>query len=364
MKLNVDMYSLNKPFKDIHSLLRFLKDDSPQDYLFRGQTKHYPTLLPSVFRRAMVPGSEGHALIEIDGERFLAEADKRLRLKFELLDHIITYLGKGVGNIVAQQYSVLSEALDVTTSPEIAAFFATTKYPSYRHFHGTKENELGVIYRFPKRKQIFTLEAMEIATDTIMGFEDNFGFVPFADFYRPWQITPEYREELNPMFEYYGIHEGNFCTYPVTGDFESARSWISKALESKYILNPKNYELTRIARQQGGFITTSVNWICDVPKNREIHFLPKSQQHAYVPGIALGKKITHAENLLQYTGCEALFFKHSARQVSSITKEHLWPSVEEDPIYKWLALSLELQTAGKGINIHSYENGLLDRGYY
>ena len=46
--------------ENIHVLLDRLSADDPGSdrYLYRGQTKHYPALLPSIYRRAMIAGTE------------------------------------------------------------------------------------------------------------------------------------------------------------------------------------------------------------------------------------------------------------------------------------------------------------------
>ena len=59
-------------------------------------------------------------------------------------------LGRLIGYTIAQQYGFSSGFLDVTTSPKVAAFFATHKSPEFQQY---KDKEtLGIIYCFPRKK--------------------------------------------------------------------------------------------------------------------------------------------------------------------------------------------------------------------
>jgi hypothetical protein len=143
-------FSLDHPAQDIHELLEFLRADEPEKYLFRGQTRHYPTLVPSMFRSLIVPGTENLPVLGVDGEEYAERLEERDKIRLRLLGGLIGRFGKSVGNIIAQQYGISSEAIDVTSDPDVAAFFATRRYPEYQHFNGYGDGSVGVIYRFPR----------------------------------------------------------------------------------------------------------------------------------------------------------------------------------------------------------------------
>src|SRR5262245_13785683 len=144
------MYDLGHPANTIHELLAALEADDHHKYLYRGQVKHFGSILPSVFRKARTGAMLGPHLHALDARAFHAALGTQGHLRFRLLDWLIENLGRGVGNLIAQQYGLSSEAIDVSASPRVAAYFATRDYPAYEHFSGSPDWPLGVVYRFPK----------------------------------------------------------------------------------------------------------------------------------------------------------------------------------------------------------------------
>src|SRR5688572_8332096 len=106
-------FAEDEPASDIRELLRYLSNDEPDRYLFRGQARDFPSAIPSLYRAATERGTEHHAVVGIDPDRFNNELTERTHQRFRFLNGLIHALGKGVGNIVGQQYGVGSEALDV-----------------------------------------------------------------------------------------------------------------------------------------------------------------------------------------------------------------------------------------------------------
>ena len=197
--------SRERPFPSASRLLAFLKNDAPQRFVFRGQTREYAgSLLPSAFRTRLRAGgpppfagvtrtakelyaeAEGRLrehpwvddsasgrMVERDEETVLdvaeGEYDRGFRQFFEVsyareLEALRPVLGVGTGIalqqlfggkagcLLAQQYGLTSEGLDCTTVPEVAAFFATHEAPYY--FPVSTTSELGVIYRWPKEEAL------------------------------------------------------------------------------------------------------------------------------------------------------------------------------------------------------------------
>src|SRR5262245_4025608 len=139
------MYDLEHPADTIHELLAALEEDDDHKYLYRGQVKHYESILPSVFRKALRGAMLGPHLHALDVNAFHAGLGSQGHLRFRLLDWLIETQGRGVGNLVAQQYGISSEAIDVSASPRVAAYFATRKYPAYEHFSGSPDCPLGAL---------------------------------------------------------------------------------------------------------------------------------------------------------------------------------------------------------------------------
>jgi hypothetical protein len=88
--------------ENIDVLLRRLWIEDNGHYLYRGQTRHFPALVPSIFRRAMIPGTEGDAIIGIDPNQFHGSLSERDKIRFRLLGEMMETYGPSVGNIIAQ----------------------------------------------------------------------------------------------------------------------------------------------------------------------------------------------------------------------------------------------------------------------
>ncbi len=54
------------------ALLDFLAREHCPRFLYRGQVRHYPGLIPSGYRGAMPPGAGDKSVIPLDPERYLA----------------------------------------------------------------------------------------------------------------------------------------------------------------------------------------------------------------------------------------------------------------------------------------------------
>jgi hypothetical protein len=59
-----------EPSANIHVLAERLQREHSGSYLYRGQVRHYPAMVPSIYRRAIDPGTEGDPIIAIDSQRF------------------------------------------------------------------------------------------------------------------------------------------------------------------------------------------------------------------------------------------------------------------------------------------------------
>lgn len=105
------MYDRAHPAESIHELVAALEREDAGKYLYRGQVKHYESMLPSVFRKARSGAILGPHLHALDVKAFHSGLGIQGRLRFRVLDWLIGTLGRGVGNLVAQQYGLSSEAI-------------------------------------------------------------------------------------------------------------------------------------------------------------------------------------------------------------------------------------------------------------
>src|SRR5438270_997106 len=109
-------FTAKKPAPNIDTLLDYLKKEDGGQYLYRGQTRHHGNLLPSVFRRAwdrIAPTKPGRH--RVSDTIYNANKDQHWTYKHWMMDRAIKTFGRGLGNIVAQQYGFSSEAIDVTS---------------------------------------------------------------------------------------------------------------------------------------------------------------------------------------------------------------------------------------------------------
>jgi hypothetical protein len=113
-------------------LARWGKDNGEQ-YVYRGQSRVYPTLLPSAYRGLAEPDPSDPGAYSLSRARLIAQRTRRQDEQAKLRAFWVDRFGITLGNLLAQQYLVQSDVVDVTTDPKVAAFFATHRGSSCRH---------------------------------------------------------------------------------------------------------------------------------------------------------------------------------------------------------------------------------------
>lgn len=117
-----------------------------RSFMYRGQTVRYPTCGASLFRG--VPNDEWQMKAYLTLERFrVAELDSVLRSHpfkavAEKRGFHIDYYG------LAQHYGIPTSLLDLTSSVEVAAFFAVARWNNESASFQPMETGTGVMYRF------------------------------------------------------------------------------------------------------------------------------------------------------------------------------------------------------------------------
>ncbi len=379
--LEKSKFTNHEPAESINELLNFLKDTYNEDQVFRGQTCHYGNLLPSGYRSVADYETINSPAIKIDHEKLknnLLEIDK---IKIKQLSSLISFYGRGLGNILAQQYGLTSEGTDITMNPDVAAFFATKKYPRYTHYSGTDENRLGVIYRFNilSRDYISNLAGLDLTLSLIGNHTNEHGHVWFMKYTKRDDLSSSEIED----FEKEKLQHGQLYTHPAIVPYRSINRILKEFYEDKKhwiykddctdnikqaIQLYRNLPKSRIARQEGGVIVPPKIWYCSVPYPIRIKYVDRFKLNIYTPSIAVANKLMGVENLIKYPYLETFYFKHSSQRVDTYTPEFLWPSIEEDPIFNFLAYNAISSNKdyfdSHGVDVFDRDKGVLDRGYY
>lgn len=178
------MFDKNAPAENINVLTDYLKKNHKDCYVYRGQTTDYDTLLPSFYRNKLksfrLESSNNSLNIIQQRNRFNyfihynpANDSKRNKAKRITMNQLMENFGKSLGNVLAQQYGINSECLDITSDPNVAAFFATHQYPHY--LNAVESDNLGVIYRIINNNDNNSLQhaGIELALSANYLVQDN-----------------------------------------------------------------------------------------------------------------------------------------------------------------------------------------------
>lgn len=140
------LFSKSEPANTIDEVLDLIFGEDDGNFIYRGQTKDYGTLIPSHFRNQLNGNLYDFTLA---GKSGYSDITGKYMEKFKLILFLISVYGKDIGNYIAQQYLCNSEVIDCSESPEAAAFFATRAYPFTQALR--EPDAVGVIYRFDRR---------------------------------------------------------------------------------------------------------------------------------------------------------------------------------------------------------------------
>jgi tetratricopeptide (TPR) repeat protein len=364
------MYDQAHPAESIHELVSALEREDQGKYLYRGQVRHYESLLPSVFRKARSGAMLGPCLHALDGERFHSGLGSRGRLRFRVLDWLIRTLGRGVGNLVAQQYGLSSEAIDVTAAPRIAAFFATRTYPTYEHVAASPDCPLGAMYRFPRHDAVRSLQDLDETLARLGHFVSGGGTCWFDECLRRDDNSDALRR-AEELLDRRGTEELVLFSQPLIVNYSDFHGYLREAVTKSVIRSlPISVENTRVARQHGGFIRPPIHWRCTVPAVRDIDTAYLLRYRAYIPGVAVKEQLVAVEDTAAFPGLEVFFFRHSGDRIDDFTQKYMWPSSGRDELYELL-----LEACADDQEIDAYlesedtwledpQKGVIDRGFY
>lgn len=379
--------------KNIGELTDWLKSTHVVGDLYRGQQRDYPVMLPSFFRSLAVDLRLRGSIAPIDEQRFHDRTDQRFWSKFRCMNTLIGDLGIGLGNIVAQQYGLSSEAIDVTESIDVAAYFATRQYPAYSHVPGPG---MGVIYRFRGVSSDGLASTYDLSN--LSGhFEAGMSEHGYFDFFvrldemervferdRWWEHQPprEAAEAWTPRFVT-SWSQLSSALMRAGGGFPTRNVEYRPPYERQF-----DWRLTRFESQSGGLIRPRLYWHSSTPSQFEVASTPEEayeirmrhvvgppfQAGAHglkwplvIPSAAIKRGMVGVENIREHPGCEAHLFEHSEQRVTGFYRRLLWPEPSEDPLFgKLWQLGLSVinphwDPAMPGVD--DPEQGVLDRGY-
>lgn len=391
------MFTTERPAENIHKLLDWLRNEHRSGFLYRGQIRDYPVMVPSFFRPLVLDLADSKPVVAIDSERY-AETLKqsaRHKVRSDMLAILVRTCGLGLGNIIAQQYGLSSETLDVTESIDVAAFFATRRYPKYEHFG---EGGLGVIYRFRHvpRPAAPPPHLLSFLDDYFQRGRSDKGFFDFL----VKRSEMEYVFARDRWWEYQAGLTDTVATLPFALSWSDLKAAIAADRERFRMHTAHPYEtlqanlaeidwrLTRFAAQHGGFVRPKYFWDALVPDNFVIardqaeaakaragpgpyvgHFdLAEPYWPLVIPSAAIKSRLNGIENMRTHPECEAFFFSHCEdRKIGGFYRRNLWPEPSEDPLYAalWhLAIRRSFRHyPGDMPAIDDPEHGFLDRGY-
>lgn len=366
------MFSSNEPAGSISELLHFLLSNTPERYIFRGQTRDYPHLIPSRFRQGLSGAPANNGWIGLDNDKHNAELSDRDRVKSMVRRGLMQTLGKGLGNIIAQQYGLASETIDVTESHFIAAFFATRSFPSYSHYTGSEENRVGVIYRFqrwPKPRDFPHLEGMMsvMSLDNYQGIKKTWFRRRVALPALAYQGNKDAIKRLNDYFEENGAREDDMQTNHARVHFSDLVDIYEGVLCSDGSPHP-NLKVSRMAAQRGGFMYPVVWHRCIHPTKLTLKQADWEGEYFAFPDLIAIRDSVAVHDLKGCPDFEAFFFKHGPATIDSVTREQLWPDRNSDPVRVFVEdLSEKIGVeylADYTTTVGDPETGLVDPGYY
>jgi len=364
--------SKHTPFENDSVLLDFLLADEPEHYVFRGQIKEYDgPLLPSGIRDKFIPfkgssGPSGYAGMTTtqstnldtlnakrrdfpptyiaktvdDGRKLwdLSEDDyqtgfrtffnqphrkvmKKLGnvLRESAVPSIGCLIGEEIGSLLSQQYGFTSTAIDASTDPAVAMFFATHSSPFYNLMRNSEN--LGVIYRWPK-------ELAMVAQDLLLQLEGaNFesiissfkGFVEESD-----DLELSQDEHVHYVLEMEKNNRSEFIDKQSTVFVSNGARRCFKAFR----FPSGAYNQSRMGRQRAALL-----W----PHSEAIE--------VYTPGKTDIDYAALIGDLMDTHHGEKFYFQHSnTPSVSeSINKFILWPSPKPHCSAQYLRLELQAE---------------------
>ena len=366
-----DMFTRESPARSILELLEAFNEDGTEGFLFRGQTRDFPFMAPSAFRQYVTGGStDGSRILLTPRPRPDPLSLARSTARVSVHERLVGHFGRAIGNVVAQQYGLSSDIIDVTSDLRVAAFFGTRTYPRYEHL-GTA-GEPGVVYRFKHRAGPYSRDEPDISLDRadIMGglvgahdrginsffWFNNYKMTDYGDSYLNRQDEqPGPGQRMLPLHSMgFGLSWANITAL-----------WAS-AQETYTGLRAFDVADTRLGTQVGGQMRPVYLVDTMAPKNIEASYNTLIRSY-FSTQLVRVLRTTAIDNMATNPHVERFYFRHTPERAVDLTPEQLWPDANSDPLYRFLLREVETHYAGY-LNHHrvaadDFNVGLLDRGF-
>lgn len=370
------MFDKNAPAENINVLIEYLKNNHEHFYVYRGQTKDYDTLLPSFYRgkistiRLEASGNTSNIINQYNRfNHFIcydhANDSIRNKAKRVTMNKLMANFGKSFGNVLAQQYGISSECLDVTSDPNVAGFFATHQYPHYKDV--VESNDLGVIYRIINNDENSVHHAgIELLLSSNYLVQDKKPIPLLFSSMRSQHTDDEFKELDNK----YRFETKITYTHPVIADYHEVKQIITTYFNERYpdMDIESLFYTSRISKQKAGFFIPSFVFESYVPANLQIKKIPDKNIEVYLPGFVINKEKVGIEDILAYPKIERFYFRHVKSAKLDLSREKLWPSVNVDYfyglLYRWCSDGCKKYIEELNVNIDDMTMGILDKGYY
>lgn len=365
------MFTKNQPAQDILVLLEYLQGQDDGLYSYRGQLRDYGSILPSLYRSVTETSYLRGNYRRISKQRLITNRTQRDIQRERAMYSLVRAVGYGLGNILAQQYGLRSETVDITDDPRIAAFFATHQFPSYKTVHAS-DQEIGVIYRFrdPHQGRVLPVEELRF-NEELSQVRDMPGQLWVE---RPqrlvWLSAPE-QMRIRQEEQYHLTVPNLFCSGHDTQRILAELQKDAQVANSlgKYSPNKRflDYQNSRWARQMGGYIRPAIAYEGYIEGSFEISDNAVGMSVLKDATAYLDAPIGIVD-LAQLRHTETFYFRHSGKQVD-IEREYLWPHIFEDVLFASIAKLIAIDAVDYFLEVDAssvwdQHVGLLDRGYY
>lgn len=257
----------------------------------------------------------------------------RNKAKRVTMNKLMGNFGKSFGNVLAQQYGVSSECLDITSDLNVAAFFATHQYPHYKDI--VESDDIGVIYRIINNdgEDFIRHAGIELLLSSNYLVQDNSPIPLLFSSERSQHTDDEFKELDNK----YKFETRITCTHPVIADYNGVKRIITAYFNERYpdIDIESLFYSSRISKQKAGFFIPSFIFKSYVPSNLQIKKVSDKNIVAYHPSFVIHKEKVGIEDILTYPKIERFYFRHTKSVELDLSRE-LWPSVDVDYFYNLL----------------------------
>jgi hypothetical protein len=355
----------------ITELLKQFSRDEGERYVYRGQSRSYPTLIPSAYRNLTEPVPNDPGAFQIPRARVIAERTRRQDEQSRLRAFWVQRFGMQLGNLLAQQYLVHSDVIDVTTDPVVAAFFATHKGAACRPIDSASEP--GVILRWKKPDPNRTVR--ELRQDMTLGM-----LHPWKEDARISPIPTKYSFVVPGTAEYLKVRDEPNSFLVLRPDICSPteiRTILSANVDrEKGHIHPHHwmfeyFPTSRWAAQSGCMIRPTYRY----PAHMTIEgsdfvrgYDPELDMELFTNlrvSVGMPDRVADAYNL---GPPERYEFRHSTERIE-LARETLWPSAEQDLMFLAAACAVWVESMDYLDEIYANfpwepQGGVLDRGFY